>query len=118
MDRPTNPAQIWPAPRVARWLEYTRSEFGAVDIATEGDDQYGGQVSAISLGPLSIIAVDVQSATGHVRQTSDTADRPPEDYFALTLLQDGTATYFTNDTAKRAGCRRHAGARFGPTLGD
>ena len=103
MKRPTNSAQTWPAPRVARWLEYTRSEFGAVDIVTESDDQYGGQVSAVTLGPLSIIAVDVQSVTGHVRQTSDTADRPPEDYFALTLLLDGLATYVIDGAARQLG---------------
>ena len=93
MRQTSSNSQNWPAPRVARWLEYTRSEYGAVDIKTEPNNSYVGEISATELGPLSIILLDVKGASGKVQQTSDASERPPQDFFALTLILEGRAKY-------------------------
>jgi len=88
---------VWPAQRVARWTDHGAIDFGPVRVEPGDAVRFGGQISSISIGPMTLTSIQVDDGGAVVTGLGDTDSTPRENAFIATLMISGVSRYDLDD---------------------
>ena len=84
---------VWPAQRVARWTHHGELDYGPIRVEPEDARRFGGRMSSIPIGPITLTSIAVDDGGAVVTSLRDREGTPREHAFVTTLMMSGTSRY-------------------------